>query len=117
MADHRDASAASGNNASNDRPGEKRTTSSARQPRTGLPLRERVLPKRNARNARAGVEPARTKVWRAQLASFSSCERANYDGEKGLVNEFEFTDSRPRNSWCSEVRWQFASVGDDFGFF
>ena len=64
---------------------------------TGLPLPERVVRKRNARIARAGVEPARTNVWTAQLAKVSSSEGVNYDGGKGLVTDFEFSEARPSN--------------------
>ncbi len=95
MAEHRDISATSSEDVSLSRPGEKRTTSSARQPMTGLPLPERVVRKRNARNARAGEEPARTNKWRAQLAKVSSCEGVSYDGGKGLVTDFEFSDAQP----------------------
>ena len=62
---------------------------------TGLPLPERVTRKRNARNARAGEEPARTNKWRAQLAKVSSCEGVSYDVGKGLVTDFEFSDAQP----------------------
>ena len=100
MAEHSDVSATSGDNVILGRPGEKRTTSSARQPMTGLPLPERVIRKRNARIAIAGVEPARTNVWRAQLAKVLSCEGVNYDGGKGLVTVFEFSEARP-SSRCA----------------
>ena len=95
MSEHRDVSESSGDNVSLGRPGEKRTTSSARQPMTGLPLPQRVQRRRDARNSSAGVEPARTNVWRAQLAKVSSCEGLNYDGGKGLVTVFEFNEARP----------------------
>ena len=62
---------------------------------TGIPLPERVVRRRNARNVRAGVEPYRTNAWRAQLAKVSSCEGDNYDGGKGLVTDFEFSDEQP----------------------
>ena len=97
MAEHVDVSATSSDNVSLDRPGEKRTTSSARQPMQGLPLPERVIHRRNARIAPAVVEPATVNVWRAQLAKVSSCEGADYDGGKGLVTDFEFSDARPRS--------------------
>lgn len=64
----------------------------------GLPLPDRVVRKRK-RNARAGVEPVRTNEWRAQLAKVSSCEGVNYDGGKGLVTDFEFSDARPACRW------------------
>ncbi len=97
MAEHRATSATSGDNVSLNRPGEKRTTSSARQPMTGLPLPERVLRKRNAGNSSAGVEPAKTKIWRAHLAKVLSCEGASYDSGKGLLIDFEFSDARPQS--------------------
>ena len=94
MAEHVDVSATSSDNVSLDRPGEKRTTSSARQPMPGLPLPERLI---RRRNAVAVVEPATVNVWRAQLAKVSSCEGADYDGGSGLVTDFEFSDARPRS--------------------
>ena len=97
MADDKAASIASGDNVSLDRPGEKRTTSSARQPMTGLPLPERVSRKRNARSGSTEVEPARTKIWRAHLARALSCEGVNYDSGKGLLTDFEFSDARPQS--------------------
>ena len=96
MAEHTDASIAAGDNVSLSRLGEKRTTSSARQPMTGLPLPDRVVRRRNARKVRAGVEPFRTSAWRAELKKVLSCEGVNYDGGKGLVTDFEFSDEQPK---------------------
>ena len=97
MAEHGDVSVTSSDNVIPDRPGEKRTTSSARQPMPGLPLPERVISKRNARLFPAVVDPTTANIWRAQLAKVSSCEGVNYDGGKGLVTDFEFSDARPRS--------------------
>ena len=45
----------------------------------------------------ATVDPTTVNIWRAQLAKVSSCEGADYDGGKGLVIDFEFSDARPRS--------------------
>lgn len=97
MAEHVDVSATSSDNVSLNRPGEKRTTSSARQPMQGLPLPERVIHRRKARMFPAVVDPTTVNVWRAQLAKVSSCEGTDYEGGKGLITDFEFSDARPRN--------------------
>ena len=97
MAEHVDVSATSSDNVILDRPGEKRTTSSARQPLPGLPLPERVISKRNDRMFPAVVDPTTVNIWRAHLAKVSSCEGTDYDGGKGLVTDFEFSDARPQS--------------------
>ena len=69
---------------------------------TGLPLPDRVVRRRNARNVRAGVEPFRTSAWRAELEKVSSCDGVDYDGGKGLVTDFKFSDEHHKRRWVLE---------------
>ena len=80
---------------------------------TGLPLPERVVRRRNARNVSAGVESVRTDAWRVQLAKVSSCVK--YDGGKGLMTDIEFSDEQPERRWVLEC--EFTKAGDDVVFY
>lgn len=57
-----------------ERPGERRTTSSAQQPRHGLPLPQRVILKRNALPKYGEKDNA----WRAEVRSVSKCLASEY---------------------------------------